>query len=61
MFPSFPGLPDIDSTIEIVAVSATGALLIAGVIAFIFGTIRALTDGSSTGQPKSASDLGDRF
>lgn len=57
-----PSLPEIDSTIEIVAVSASGALLIAGVLAFIFGTIRALMDGSShTSQPNPAGDPRDRF
>lgn len=56
-----PSLPAIDSTIEIVAVSATGALLIAGVVAFIFGTICALMDGGSAGQPKPSADLSDRF
>jgi hypothetical protein len=43
-----PGLPQIDSTLEIVAISATGALIVAGILAFIAGTIRALTDNSST-------------
>jgi hypothetical protein len=56
-----PSLPEIDSTLEIVAVSATGALVIAGIIAFIFGTIRALLDGGTTDQPTPAIDLTDRF
>jgi hypothetical protein len=61
--PGLPGLPEINTTIEIVAVSSTGALLIAGVLAFIFGTIRALMDGSPSQphQPKAASNPHNRF
>jgi len=56
-----PSLPEIDSIIEIVAVSATGALLIAGIIAFIFGTIRALMDTGRAPKPKPSAGPGDRF
>jgi hypothetical protein len=59
LLPSMPSLPEIDSTIEIVAVSSTAALIIAGVIAFIYGTIHALTNGPDESQPSA--DLRDRF